>query len=76
MTAENERAIDLVDQDDFRIISLLLKYMNETILSDEKNGSYDDMETIFLYKRLFINILKSFSDNESSINEIEVNFLE
>lgn len=73
MTAENERAIDLVDPDDSRLICLLLKFMNKTIFNDEQNELFDEMETIFLYKRLFINILKSSSDTENSINELEVN---
>ncbi|RNA02749.1 eukaryotic translation initiation factor 4 gamma 3 [Brachionus plicatilis] len=71
MTAENERAIDLVDQDDFPLISLLLKYMNATILNDDQNESFDEMDTIFLYKRLFLNILRSCDDTENVNHELE-----
>lgn len=41
LTAENERPIDLVDQDNFPLISLLLNYMRLNDSSDNGNNDND-----------------------------------
>lgn len=70
LTADNERPIDLVDQEDFPLISLLLNYMN--LKNDDEDFVDLGSESTEFYQRLFCSILKSKSDIDSAICEIQV----
>ncbi|CAF0751494.1 unnamed protein product [Brachionus calyciflorus] len=73
LTAENERPIDLVDQDDFPLISLLLNYMNLNSSSNDSTNSSDENEpdNSDLYRKIVLNILRNYDDNDQIFQEIE-----